>query len=276
MKNQIEVDLYNDRIVAYFPLARKEELAQLVQLQQQHQPSKTIVYVTKEYVDHFVQQGYESEGQIPGFFYGFDSYIVSQYKGKERKTSKQVREQADIMSTVQQTKNRIVLSPLEGQYSLHLASHNDVKGLVQLYRKVFEKYPTMIFDQDYVGKMMTDDYFFVVIKDQNKIVSAASAMINEYKSAEITDCATDPDYRGKQFLLHIITRLEKELFNRGVYCAYSLTRALSPGMNVTIKRLGYEYGGKLVNNCIISTGFEDMCIWSKQLNQKSKGADSRI
>ncbi|MEB1809450.1 MAG: putative beta-lysine N-acetyltransferase [Bacillaceae bacterium] len=276
MKNQIEVDLYNDRIVAYFPLAREEELAQLVQLQQQHQPSKTIVYVTKEYVNHFVQQGYELEGEIPSFFYGFDSYIVSQYKGKERKNSKHVAEQAHIMSTVQKTKNRIVLSPLEERYTLQIASHNDVKGLVQLYKKVFEKYPTMIFDENYVRKMMTDDYFFVVIKDQNKIVSAASAMINQYKSAEITDCATNPDYRGKQFLLHIITRLEKELFNRGVYCVYSLTRALSPGMNVTIKRLGYDYGGKLVNNCIISTGFEDMCIWSKQLNQKNKRADSRI
>ncbi|MFV8829320.1 putative beta-lysine N-acetyltransferase [Alkalihalobacterium sp. APHAB7] len=274
MENQIEIDSYNDRIVAYFPLAREQEIAQLDQLKQQHKPSKTIVYLTKEYIDHFVQQGYELEGKIPSFFCGFDSYIVSQYRGKDRKTSKKLEEQEKIMRTVQQTKNLKVLSPLEGQYSLQLASHNEVEGLVQLYKKVFEKYPTKIFDEGYIRKIMTDDYFFVVIKDQNKIVSAASAMINEYKSAEITDCATDPDYRGKQFLLHIITRLERELFNRGVYCMYSLTRALSPGMNVTIKRLGYDYGGKLVNNCIISSGFEDMCIWSKQLNHKA--ADSRI
>ncbi|WP_216827814.1 putative beta-lysine N-acetyltransferase [Alkalihalobacterium elongatum] len=274
MKNLIEVDSYNDRIVAYFPTLNEGEIVELEQLHQQHQPSKTILYVAKEYVGYFVKLGYEQEGHIPEFFYGFDSYVLSKFRGVNRKIPKQMEEQLKIMNTVQQTPSKTSLSSLGDQYILQLASHKDVKGLVELYKKVFQKYPTKIFDENYVSKIMSDNYFFVVIKDQDKIVSAASAMINEYKSAEITDCATDPSYRGKQFLLHIIPKLEQELLKKGIYCAYSLTRALSPGMNITIKRLGYEYGGKLINNCIISSGFEDMCIWSKQLNKSKADSDT--
>ncbi|WP_209122222.1 putative beta-lysine N-acetyltransferase [Alkalihalobacillus sp. BA299] len=267
MKNNIniEVDTYNDRIVAYFPTVNDEEVTQLLELKRQYRPSKIIVYVVQAYVTFFIQKGYEIEGKIIGFFNGIDGFVISYFSNKERKTSKEIDEQHKIVSAVHQIQHIPTLPPLEEDYALQIANIHDAKGLVQLYQTVFQKYPTKIFDEDYVKKVMNDDYFFVIIKHRGKIVSAASAMINNYRSAEITDCATDPTYRGKQFLLHIITKLEQELINRNVYYAYSLTRALSAGMNVTIKRLGYEYGGKLINNCIISTGYEDMCVWSKPL-----------
>ncbi|OLO40401.1 putative beta-lysine N-acetyltransferase [Alkalihalophilus pseudofirmus] len=270
MNNHIDVDSYNERVVAYFPTYNEQEIGDLEQTQRQHQPSKTIIYLKKEYVSLFVKKGYRMEGSIIGFFNGVDGYVVSLYGSKERKTSKKIDQQGKILKTVEQIKPIHKLPPLDTKYSIRLASHQDVKGLVQLYDTVFQKYPTPVFDENYVRKVMNDDYFFIIIKDGEKVVSAASAMINPFRSAEITDCATDPNYRGKQFLSQIIIRLEEELINRDVNYAYSLTRALSAGMNVTIKRLGYKYGGKLINNCIISSGFEDMCIWSKQL----KKADS--
>ena len=51
----------------------------------------------------------------------------------------------------------------------------------------------------------------------------------------------------------------------GILNAYTIARAISPGMNITFARLGYHYGGRLVNNTQISGGLESMNIWYKSL-----------
>lgn len=37
------------------------------------------------------------------------------------------------------------------------------------------------------------------------------------------------------------------------------------GMNVVLYYFGYQYGGRLINNCYIVEGFENMNIWCKYL-----------
>jgi hypothetical protein len=57
--------------------------------------------------------------------------------------------------------------------------------------------------------------------------------------------------------------LEKHLEDNGIYCVYSIARALSFGMNAVFFQLGYEYRGRLANNCCIFDKIEDMNLWVK-------------
>ena len=62
---------------------------------------------------------------------------------------------------------------------------------------------------------------------------------------------------------HILARLESEMRQRGYLCSYTMARSRSFGMNNVFYRLGYEFQGRLVNNCDIFGDFEDMNIWVK-------------
>ena len=97
-------------------------------------------------------------------------------------------------------------------------------------------------------------------------MSAASAEINHfYHNAEMTDCATLPEYRQFGLLKQLILKFEEELLAQRVYCVYSIARALSFGMNAALHQLGYEYRGRLANNCYIFDELEDMNMWVKQI-----------
>jgi hypothetical protein len=57
--------------------------------------------------------------------------------------------------------------------------------------------------------------------------------------------------------------LEDYLIKNGIFSIFTLTRASSPGMNIIPAKHGYQYTGTMTNNCKISTGFEDINIWTK-------------
>jgi hypothetical protein len=60
--------------------------------------------------------------------------------------------------------------------------------------------------------------------------------------------------------------LEQDLRDMGFMTAFSLARAKSFGMNVALSRHGYEYFGRMINNCRIMGSFEDMNIWQSGFN----------
>lgn len=63
----------------------------------------------------------------------------------------------------------------------------------------------------------------------------------------------------------LVHHLEQELKIKGFITLFSLSRALSTGINIVFSKHGYEYTGRLVNNCNIMGRFEDMNIWVKSL-----------
>ena len=64
---------------------------------------------------------------------------------------------------------------------------------------------------------------------------------------------------------HLLEILENEIAHEGYICAYTMARARSFGMNNVFYRLGYEFLGRLVNNCDIYGAYEDMNIWVRNL-----------
>ena len=114
---------------------------------------------------------------------------------------------------------------------------------------------------------MNDKVLYKVAALNDKIIGIASAdMDKENLNAEITDCATNPDCRGKGVLSNIINSLEKELKNNRFITLYSIARAINPGINIALSKQSYNYSGRLINNCNICGSFEDMNIWVKNIN----------
>ncbi len=250
----------NNRIVAFITKMEAKTIRQLEKKQQKHKTTKTIVYFKGEKCKPFIDNGFKKEGQISGYYNGVKASMLAKYYDNNRSITHS--DESNLQTVLEK---KISKSPIDipKEYTIESLKLDDVSSLVSLYKKVFERYPSNIFDESYLQESINDDYFFIVAKYEGEIVSAASALINPFKSAEITDCATDPTHRGKQLLTAIINELEKTLRQKGIYHSYSLTRALSIGMNMTIKRMGYTYEGTLINNCEISTGYEDMNIWTK-------------
>ena len=101
-----------------------------------------------------------------------------------------------------------------------------------------------------------------ILDETGRLVSAASAEVDfKHSNAELTDCATLKSHRGRGLMFHLLEKLCTDLDERGVMTPYTLARAASFGMNLVFYRLGFEFCGRLVNNCDIYGQFEDMNIW---------------
>ncbi len=265
-QNIIEVDKDSDRIVAYVVSEPKDVLEQLNKLEEKEHLSKTFIYLKKQYLSFFAAANYKIEGTMARFFDGEDAVLVSKFFNNERSRSNSNEKNKEVLQIVSNdTKNfEDIIKPKD--VAIERLCEDDLQGLTELYKKVFDQYPTNIFDVNYLKEVIeAEKYIFVIAKIDGKVVAAASAMLTPYGGAEITDCATDQAYRGQQLLTHIIIELEKVLISRGVYMFYSITRSVSVGMNMTVKRLGYHFEGTLIKNCVISSGLEDMNVWTKNV-----------
>jgi len=125
-------------------------------------------------------------------------------------------------------------------------------------------YPTPLSEETHIIKTMQEGTVYVYIEMDHQMVSAASAEINaKFKNAELTDCATLPQAEGKGHMKKLLFFLEQKLRADGITCCYTIARAESYSMNKAFAQLGYTYGGRLVNNCLIYSGLEDMNVWYK-------------
>jgi putative beta-lysine N-acetyltransferase len=268
--NHVLIDRPNQRIkiMECTPLLFTNSfLDQLAELEKETKSSKTIIYAKKAEVEFFLTYGFHLEGYIDGFFNGQNAYILARFSLPERAVSQTMHEADAVLQMVQNDTKPISRDKeLPDGMVMRKAKLMDADPLAALYRSVFKSYPSPMDDPKYIKKVMQDHTWFMVIEHADKIVCAASAEVTPKNNcAELTDCATLSDYRGQSLLSHLFYSLEDWLEEQGIYYLFSLTRSLSPGMNLTTARHGYSYRGRLVNNCDIYSGFEDMNIWVKPL-----------
>jgi putative beta-lysine N-acetyltransferase len=149
-----------------------------------------------------------------------------------------------------------------------MARRRDIGPLIALFRTIFKTYPTPLIHRSYLEHVFETESLFVVCEHGGKVVAAASAELHpNVRAAELTDCATLTEARGKGLMSCLLQLLETELLRRDYICAYTMARARSFGMNMVFYQLGYEFNGRLVNNCDIFGAFEDMNIWVRDLRK---------
>lgn len=255
---RIRVDDYRGNVKLL--LNKAEELVH------QHHAEKLIVKGRNEDIILFFEHGLQPEAVVDRYFHGSDAYFFSKFYTTDRKQNDHwMTEDGIIHSIYQLTPSSKIAKPPK-EYVLQKADESCAAELAALYSKVFQIYPTPLFDPDYIKKTIKEGTVYFAFFHQGKIVSAASGEINDdYKNAELTDCATLAEHRKYGLMKLILHELEGELKKQGIFCTYSIARSLSFGMNAALFQQGYSYRGRLMNNCYIYDKLENMNMWVKNL-----------
>lgn len=223
----------------------------------------------------FLRFGYILEAVLANYLAGEDAYIVSKFRSQERLTSHRLMEEILFIEKVMETPNDAPARPLPENHHIRLARHEDIPALIELYGAIFESYPSPLVHASYLETVFQKETIFAVCTEGDTIVAAASAeLAEEHRAAELTDCATQPEARGRGLMTHLLAFLEDELDSRNFICAYTMARARSFGMNNVFYRLGYLFSGRLVNNCDIYGAYEDMNIWVKDLRRRNSDSQN--
>lgn len=211
----------------------------------------------------FLGRGYTLEGLIPGYFRGDAAYVVAYYVDPERQAASRLAAENAVLEAALATPPACGCEHDAARFAMGPAEPADAEELAALYRAVFSSYPTPLHDPDHIrGMLASGDAVFRVVRVGEQVVSAAAAEADWVEgNAELSDCATLPAYRGQGLMAALLRDLQAETTGRGIGCVYSLARASSMGMNTVLARLGYRFRGRLLNNCHIMGGFEDMNIW---------------
>ncbi len=263
---ELYIDYSNQRLkILNFFVISTITINEIIAYARRKKLGKIIYNCPEQFLIPFQDCGFVIEGIIDGYFQGEDAACISFFLDREREKSIHENEENKIIDFCKQDAKRFN-SAKEATYKVRLAAAKDIPQMIQLFSAVFETYPSPVFSEDYLQKVMREQVLFIVAEEEGKIISIASADMDKvYLNAEITDCATYPEYRGRNILSELICRLEEELKHAGFTTAYSLSRAKNIGINKSLSKLGYLYSGRLINNCHICGGYEDMNIWVKIL-----------
>ncbi|MDR4435387.1 putative beta-lysine N-acetyltransferase [Bacillus tequilensis] len=262
----LDHDGFNKRIrVVRYDGAIEKALPEIVAAAKEEKADKIIVYAKQHDEPVLAKQLFAPEGFLKGYYLGHPACVMVRYlTEKRRQTDSYVKEHEMIEALYRTAPRR--RSENKPDFTIRKAEANDMYQLSMLYKKVFRTYPTPVFDPAYIEQTMNENTIYYVMLDHDSLICAASADINpELGHAEITDCAVLPEYRGCSLTSFLIEALEKEMAEQEIFHVFSLARAASFGMNAVLYHSGYQYGGRLINNCYISEGLENMNIWCKHL-----------
>ncbi len=261
-------DWHNQRIKITANQEHSEKTLMMIKkLAEKTGMGKIIAFVAPSCQELYLNQGFEVEGTIKGFFAGGDAFCFSYFLSSARRISDNryygIIPADTSWERVKETSQESGLA-----YVTRKATPADIPGMISLFRNVFATYPSPVFDEDYLGANMKYNrvIYRVALDNDNRIIGIASAEKDSANlNAEITDCVTNTQYRGQGVLSRIISELEQELYTEGYICLYTLCRAIHAPVNKAFFRLGYSYSGRLIKNCNICGSFEDMNILVKVL-----------
>lgn len=264
---ELYVDFHNKRIkLVRYEGDLKNVVMNSIQTCEKYNMGKIIAVVNEKDFTAFRENGFVLEGVIEGYLRGETGLCASFFSDPERAVSKSPDEEDAIIDKVKEYKSQFEYSP-NSDFKVRTAGLEDVNDLAYLFDTVFKSYPTPMDNPEYIKNVIrSGKVIFKIAEWGNKVVSAASADLQpQLLNAEITDCATLEEFRGKGLLSELIYHLEILLQEKKYITLFSLSRSLSTGINIVLGKHGYLYSGRLINNCDIMGKFEDMNIWVKKL-----------
>jgi len=214
----------------------------------------------------FVANGYRVEASVPGFYRGEKAALfLARYLDPARAESPDAAEIARIVELAS-AKPAVKSPPLSPEFSLRACTPDDIEAMAAIYREVFPTYPFPIHDPAWLLETMASHIDYFGVEHGGRLVALASSEMDlDGLNVEMTDFATLPNFRGHGLALHLLAAMEAAMRRKGMRTAYTIARAISPGMNITFAKAGYRFSGTLVNNTNISGGIESMNVWYKRL-----------
>ncbi|WP_022665364.1 putative beta-lysine N-acetyltransferase [Desulfospira joergensenii] len=242
----------------------------LIRLAREKGYSKIFAKVPQSVSDLFSMSGFIQEARIPGFYRTDESALfMAWYLDAARKEEKDAMEIEKILSMTLKKRVKESLPGLDSRFAVRRCREEDLDDMIQLYRQIFDSYPFPIHDPEYLLKMMqSDEIEYFCMDSGGEIAAVSSAEIdNKNSNAEMTDFATAPAYRSRNFARHLLAEMESSLKEKKIKTVYTIARALSPGINMVFRQSGYHYSGRLKNNTNISGKIESMNVWYKHLDR---------
>ncbi|NQV41788.1 MAG: putative beta-lysine N-acetyltransferase [Candidatus Marinimicrobia bacterium] len=229
--------------------------------------SKIFAKVPLSLITTFIAGGYEEEARIPELGESPSGIaFMSNFLVKRRKKPGKTHEIMQVKSASLIRGVPRKSTPLSSEFSIKEAEIADSADLALLYREVFASYPFPIYDPLFIANSMTEDVRYFIISHKGEIVAAAAAEMDyDTRSVEMTDFATNPGHRGRQFGQILLDHMEVAMIQEPIDTTYTIARAVSHGMNITFARSDYEFAGTLINNTNISGSIESMNVWYKQI-----------
>jgi putative beta-lysine N-acetyltransferase len=215
----------------------------------------------------FIESSFVEEASIPGLFRGKeDGFFLSKFLSAQRRKERQPDLVSQVLRTAEQKAGMIDAPSLAPGQVCVIMDKKDVEAMAQLYRQVFASYPFPIHNPAYLARTMDENLVYYGILAEGKLVALASTEHDfDGQSAEMTDFATLPEFRGHGLASYLLNQMEQGLKKAGFKTAYTIARAYSFGMNITFAKHGYTYGGTLTNNTQISGDLESMVVWYKRI-----------
>ncbi len=227
--------------------------------------SKLTVYALPGEEEAWIRGMFLNEGFIAGFFAdGVPAELWARYADDSRMDAPRDGEHDEIVALAAEKVTR--RPELPDGYSCRVADPADADQLASLLQDTFSEYPVPL-SAGHLSRAMAEgaNHYRCVEDEAGRLVAAASAELDlKRKAAEMTDCATDPEHRGQGLMAYILWRLGQDVARiHGIEDVYTLARADEVGMNCVFSRLGYNYTGRLVNNCRMPNGWESMNVWCR-------------
>lgn len=214
----------------------------------------------------FIADGFMTEAIIPAFYRGKDAaFFMAKYLDSDRLMLLENQSLKELSALLKSTHMKEKL-PGNNSFLIRQLGPTDVEQITDLYRKVFQSYPFPIHNREYIRLTMQDNVRYFGVSKKGKLIAVASAEIDEEgKNAEMTDFATDPDFRGRRLGQLLLAKMEKEMEALRMKTLYTIARLPSIPMNKVFLKHQYQYAGTLLRNTNISGAIESMNVYYKQL-----------
>jgi len=261
---------YNNRIylLKLGESATEKLPTDLIQMAERYGYSKVFAKIPSSHSPGFHHAGYVEEASIPRFYNGSETCLFMARYLNDRRAEESDTEILDAILHLALSKAKTSITPFgTSQFMIRRCEEKDVDNMASIYRKNFSTYPFPIHDPFYLLDTMQKNVIYFGVEADGELVALSSAEIDKSASnVEMTDFATLIQWQRNNFSSHLLLRMDREMKQIGIKTAYTISRAISPGMNVTFARLGYSYGGRLKNNTNIYADIETMNVWFKTLS----------
>jgi putative beta-lysine N-acetyltransferase len=217
----------------------------------------------------FEDMGFLREAEVPGMFNGIESGIFSSmFIDPQRSHASNSGELETVLQTASARRNEWLVNhpPLPSEYTLSRCTKKHIPEMVSLFKETYKSYPFPITDEAFLKKTMEEHtMYFGIFKDERLIAVSSAEVHNDELNAEMTDFAVDKTHQGNNLSAHLLCFMEGVMLNNNIRTVYTIARAVSFPMNITFAKMGYDFGGLLINNTQISGSIESMNVWWKSL-----------
>lgn len=226
---------------------------------------KVIAKIPDEDAPVFLQRGYIIEAKVPGYFGNQDALFVSDFKTPSRSHCIKEELNEDILAKV--SKGPIWDPATFNQpVTFRLCNIKDVRSLSKLYQLAFKKYGAPVGDSDYIANGLKKGIDYFCVESLGAIIACIRI---EYEkdspNARIDDAVVLDQFRNEGVASALINEAHNYLHRNHIKHIYSTCRASSFAINRVFSRLGYQYGGRLLNNNLVNERICSMNVWSYKL-----------